>query len=253
MSIEAMNHVWKNSNYLASWSYVLLAIADVVNDLHDNAFYMSVPSLAQKCKCSVRSIQTALREFEKDGWITETVKGGGRMPSTYTFNLITPAVQDLHPSGADVCTPAVQDGVSIPTTYTNSKTNLELNYSEDIISLGEFFADSLVALGCKRPNISKAWLTEFDRMVRIDERTPEQIKKAIQWAHADPFWSTNILSPAKLRKQYETLRLKASAERTKPLKGLAAVQEYARTMDAEPVFIHATLNAIEAPERENHD
>ncbi|KRM94839.1 hypothetical protein FC24_GL002156 [Loigolactobacillus rennini DSM 20253] len=34
----------------------------------------------------------------------------------------------------------------------------------------------------------------------------------IDWCQADPFWLTNILSPAKLRKQYDRLKIKMDQE-----------------------------------------
>ena len=92
MSIEAMNHVWKNTNYPAGQSFVLLAIADIVNDVHDNELYMSVPNLARKCKCSDRTIQRALDQFEKDGWLNKVVKNAGRNPERFIFNFIIPEV-----------------------------------------------------------------------------------------------------------------------------------------------------------------
>lgn len=92
-----------------------------------------------------------------------------------------------------------------------SKIN-EPIFSPETIVLGEFFADSLESIGCKRPTITKAWLTDLDKMIRLDQHTPEQIRAAITWAHADDFWAGNILSPKSLRAKYEQLRLKATAQ-----------------------------------------
>jgi len=83
-------------------------------------------------------------------------------------------------------------------------------FSSEITSLADFFADSLEVLGCKRPRVSAKWLTTIDLMIRLDKRTPEQIRAAITWAHKDDFWASNILSPASLRKNYEQLRMKAT-------------------------------------------
>ena len=42
-------------------------------------------------------------------------------------------------------------------------------------------------------------LEVFDKLTRIDGYQPEEIQKAIEWARADDFWSSNFLSPVKLR------------------------------------------------------
>ena len=40
----------------------------------------------------------------------------------------------------------------------------------------------------------------------------EVIEKVIKWCQGDPFWQNNILSTAKLRKQYDQLALKMEEE-----------------------------------------
>lgn len=59
----------------------------------------------------------------------------------------------------------------------------------------------------KKPDL-QAWSKHIDLMVRIDKRDPKEIKQVIEWCQADSFWQDNILSTAKLRKQYDTLALK---------------------------------------------
>jgi hypothetical protein len=49
------------------------------------------------------------------------------------------------------------------------------------------------------------WAVDIDRMLRIDKRTTEEIDAVIRWCQSDSFWSANILSGAKLRKQYDKL------------------------------------------------
>ena len=58
----------------------------------------------------------------------------------------------------------------------------------------------------KEPRL-KTWAKHFDRMVRLDGRTPGQIEKTMRWALGDSFWQVNILGPDKLRKQFDRLEL----------------------------------------------
>lgn len=56
----------------------------------------------------------------------------------------------------------------------------------------------------KEPNLKK-WAKIFDFILRIDKRELEEVKKVIEWCQENSFWYKNILSPEKLRKQYDAL------------------------------------------------
>ncbi|PGC72653.1 hypothetical protein [Bacillus wiedmannii] len=66
----------------------------------------------------------------------------------------------------------------------------------------------------KEPNLEK-WANDFRLMREKDNRTDEAIKYLINWTQKDDFWSTNILSPAKLRKQFDALIVKIKKEKAK--------------------------------------
>lgn len=55
-------------------------------------------------------------------------------------------------------------------------------------------------------NLNK-WARAFDEIIRIDKRNPEQVRQVIKWCQNDNFWFKNILSPSKLRKQYDRFLL----------------------------------------------
>ena len=46
-------------------------------------------------------------------------------------------------------------------------------------------------------------------MLRVDERTSEQIAELIQWVQNDEFWMANVLSMDTLRDKFEQLSMKA--------------------------------------------
>jgi hypothetical protein len=58
----------------------------------------------------------------------------------------------------------------------------------------------------KKPDISK-WAIEMDKILRLDKRQPNAVLELINWATQDKFWSTNILSPAALRRNLDRLEL----------------------------------------------
>jgi Helix-turn-helix domain len=58
------------------------------------------------------------------------------------------------------------------------------------------------------------WARPIDLMLRIDGRTPDGIRAVIDFATTDSFWQSNILSPGKLRDQYDQLERKMRNRRT---------------------------------------
>lgn len=82
--------------------------------------------------------------------------------------------------------------------------------------LCDLLAELMVANGCKPPNITKSWIDEMDRMMRLDGRTSENVENCIRWSQADSFWQANILSPKKLRAKYDQLRLAAKRQGATP-------------------------------------
>lgn len=86
MSAEASGWVWKHSPYRGAELLVHLAIADVVNDLHENRFWMSTATLATKAKVSRSTVTAALSHMVQHGWL-EMIESGAdtRTPSVYRF------------------------------------------------------------------------------------------------------------------------------------------------------------------------
>lgn len=61
-------------------------------------------------------------------------------------------------------------------------------------------------------NYKQNWSTDIDRAIRLDGRTPEQLKNAIIFSSNDNFWKQQILSGANLRKHYDRLEARAQAD-----------------------------------------
>lgn len=68
----------------------------------------------------------------------------------------------------------------------------------------------------KMPNIG-SWAKEVRLMRERDGRTHREICALFQWAHSNSFWRSNILSPAKLREQWDRLAIQRdTAAQPKP-------------------------------------
>lgn len=63
-----------------------------------------------------------------------------------------------------------------------------------------------------------AWISDMERIIRIDKRSPKEIFDLMKWIDADNFWSVNILSPSKLREKYDNLILRSKAGKRKEFK-----------------------------------
>ena len=77
---------------------------------------------------------------------------------------------------------------------------------------------SLYLLICIRKNDEKfridrdeetlqGFAQDIDLILRSDKRSPEDLKKAIDFATTDDFWKKNILSAKSLRKQFSRLMI----------------------------------------------
>lgn len=58
------------------------------------------------------------------------------------------------------------------------------------------------------------WCVYIERMKRMDHRTEEEIRMALEYAVTNPFWKANIRSTRKFREKFETLYIQARSSRT---------------------------------------
>ena len=93
--------------------------------------------------------------------------------------------------------------------HTNIKEIKTFLSNSDELRLAELLLEKILLRNPnhKKPNL-QTWAKDIDLMLRIDSRTPEDIRRVIKWCQADTFWQSNILSAAKLRKQFDQLWLK---------------------------------------------
>lgn len=84
----------------------------------------------------------------------------------------------------------------------------------------------------RQPNYDK-WADDFRLIRERDKRTDEQIAWLIRWTQNDEFWKSNILSPSKLRKQWDHLVLKAKAEHEKKKAQQLGIGQQSKAVDWE--------------------
>jgi hypothetical protein len=90
------------------------------------------------------------------------------------------------------------------------------NFSEEDYQIAEWIFSLLLEMNPKhrRPNM-ESWADTIRLMREQDHRTDEEIRAVFSWAHNDTFWKENILSPAALRRQFDSLTIKKNNSRPK--------------------------------------
>jgi hypothetical protein len=121
VSAEATGAVWRSSPYRGVLFTIQLAIADVVNDVHDNELWMSATSLATKARASRSTTMEALLTLERDGVIERLDKRGRKAtgkPVRWRW-VWTPGVSGERTGVSGERTGGVRSGDT--PTFTNSK------------------------------------------------------------------------------------------------------------------------------------
>ena len=191
---------------------------------------------------STKPVDRALKELVYIGAITiqhRHTEQGDLQSNLYTVlsipiggdeKLSTSPLYGPHGSSRKEATVGTESSQIMKANLSESQDNEKADFKIEIITLCNLLADLMVSNGVKRPTVSGKWLSDMDKLNRIDEKTFEQIEAAIKWSQNDSFWSSNIHSPAALRKQYEKMRLQAV--RNKSTKGVDVVRDYLNKLEA---------------------
>lgn len=62
----------------------------------------------------------------------------------------------------------------------------------------------------KHPDLKK-WTAEMDRLIRIDKREVDEVKRLIEWSALHQYWKGACISPEKLRKSYDEMCIQMQA------------------------------------------
>ena len=99
---------------------------------------------------------------------------------------------------------------------TSSRNRKKRTYDEnsDYMKLAKFLQKQILINkpDFKEPVI-QAWADDMRKLVELDKRDKHDVALVIKWCQQDSFWSTNILSASKLRKQFDQLYLKMQASK----------------------------------------
>src|SRR5690606_1425664 len=84
----------------------------------------------------------------------------------------------------------------------------------EILELLDHLDNSIQANGARKPNRTKKNTDAMRLLIDNDKHTVEEVRGAIDWATSNNFWKSHILSAAKLREKFDTMRLQATTVRS---------------------------------------
>ncbi|MDO4536263.1 MAG: hypothetical protein Q4B63_10710 [Clostridium perfringens] len=200
-------------------------------ELPKGQFYLTLGTIANDLDLSLSKVRTLIKTFETLSIITSIQKGKPpKTPSIYSYNSIfnNNTLHDILDNTLNrtiessdnetfTSTDNTLNHISVNMLNSNSKKELlKRNTKKNLFveNSNEMMLSKLLfsLMQNNNPNVRKPdfqrWSKEFDSILRIDKRNVEEVKKVIGWSQRDLFWKSNILSPSKLRKQYDSLVLK---------------------------------------------
>lgn len=108
MSIKVATWVWDNSPYTGTKLLIHLALADWAGD--HGICWPKQETIASKCRCSVETVRTCIKEMQSDGYIEiiEASKGRG---SSHKYRLKSPKFSGVSAESPkdDIETPQIWD------------------------------------------------------------------------------------------------------------------------------------------------
>ncbi|MCZ3387069.1 MAG: hypothetical protein LH630_08935 [Actinomycetia bacterium] len=82
----------------------------------------------------------------------------------------------------------------------------------DVRRVCDHLADRIEGNGSKRPTIGKTWNDSARLMLDNDDRTEDDVHRAIDWCQANDFWRANVMSMSKMREKFDQMRLQAERD-----------------------------------------
>lgn len=197
----------KNHKLWVFWTWCLLKASHKEYDaivglqrvnLFPGQFVFGLKKAAEETGLTIREIRTIIDFLKKSENLT--------IKTTNKFSVIT--IVNWHTYQEDEFQNDTLNDKQMANKGQHTNTITHKSFSSDSIELrlAEFLLEKILSRNPKfrKPNL-QSWAKHIDYMIRLDNRTPEEIRKVIEWCQNDPFWKSNILSTGKLRDKFDQL------------------------------------------------
>lgn len=165
--------------------------------------------IANACLINNDTVYSALKRLKKAEMITTT--------SNNQFTVISICNWKKYQLGINK--PRQQRINNESTTNQHSYKNKDIRIKKEEVSEARKLADLQLKLTkqkydfIKKKSPTDSDIAEIDKLHRLDNYDYQLIEAVIKWSASDKFWSRNILSGAKLRKQFERLLIEIKSNR----------------------------------------
>jgi len=141
----------------------------------------------------------------------------GEDDSNYVYESGKPQSSVVNPNPCVVNPKAIPDPKSSDPKTTDKeihKKGSSTPPSADAEGLLELFLTKIKERNPEFKDPNRAiWLSEMDKLLRIDKRSVEKTREIIIWASTHKWFKTACLSPGKLRKDYDSMLMQMEAGR----------------------------------------
>lgn len=174
-------------------------------------FITSSTSLAKRAGVTRQNVRTALKRFQKYEFLTYESTKTGILITLTNWEEYQAKPEELT-NNLTITQPTPNQRLTNNLTTIKNNKNDKKKYtpeSQECI-LAEYLLKKIRENNpdFKQPNIEN-WALGMNRLIRIDKRSHTEVKALIDYSQEDEFWRTNILSPDKLRKQYDQLKIQS--------------------------------------------
>jgi hypothetical protein len=177
-----------------------------------------------------QKVRTTLKKLEKLSFLTSTSTSNYTLLEVLNYNVYQANQSEDNQVSNQVLTRSQPSTNQVLTTNKNVKNDKNDKndknekkenspkqvYDESSLyfRLSTYFFERILENNpeFKKPDLQK-WADDFRLIIERDKRNEEQIKQLIDYCQQDSFWKANILSPSKLRKQFDRLIVKIKEEK----------------------------------------
>lgn len=178
-------------------------------DCNPKHCYKSNEGFAEFLGCSVPTVSRAIRFLSDKRLIAVEVM----KTQNGSVRTIKSLIKMIRATNQNDQTPTNQNDQHSNTSSSLQKKDKSNTYPQDshpvilatLLLTEHRKIDEKFLVGKEESSIQR-WADDIEKLIRIDNRTPEEIRSVILWTQSPGcFWASNILSGAKLREKFPTL------------------------------------------------
>lgn len=168
-------------------------------------------------------------KYQTDNTISDIIETQREPSKEHRKNIVITSIEERKEREKGKEVNNIKDIVAFPTEKTTEPKftidSFEMLCVETLIhSCLEVYPNSKVP---STQRDKEKWAVEIGRMKKLDKRSEEDIRTALQYAISDCFWKGNIRSAKKFREKFETLLIQSKNSKKGAVSNKQSFDEYA--------------------------